>query len=58
MNTHENSWIQTPDNLDVQGGGVLFLYMRVKSREHSYRIEPEAPGRELVTAALDKLFQP
>ena len=58
MNTHENSWIQTPDNLDVQGGTLLFLYMRAEGREHSYRIEPEAPGRELVTAALDKLFQP
>lgn len=56
MNTNENSWIQTPVDLDVQGGTTLFLYMRTGERERAFRMEPEAPGRELVTAALDKLF--
>ncbi len=57
MSVHENSWIQTPDDLDVQGGTLLFLYMRAEGREHSYRIEPEAPGRDRVTAALNILFE-
>jgi hypothetical protein len=54
--TQENSFIQTPDHLDVQGGTVLFVFFRTEGKEHSFRMEPEVPERKEVIAAFDLLL--
>jgi len=57
MNTNENSLIQTPVDLDVRGGTLLFLYMLTGEGERAFRMEPEAPERADILAAFDLLFK-
>ncbi|HDS03096.1 MAG TPA: hypothetical protein ENN72_05240 [Firmicutes bacterium] len=53
---HQDSFWSTPEDLDVQGGTVLFVFFRTEGKEHSFRMEPEIPERKEVIGAFDLLL--
>ncbi len=51
----KRSFVNTPSDLDVQGGTVLYVYMKDGEDFRGFRFAPQAPGREELIGFFDKL---